>query len=126
MTTQKKTIKDRVSDLIMLSAEPITAPQIVSRLKVDADSVYSSIRRLMSERVLTTHRVDGATTAYTWRGKSDAPRAPGRRVNVMSGDYVPSELKPFDGRPNCNQHEDYPSRMGSLLIYRDKSIQHLS
>lgn len=121
MNPQKKTIKDRVCDLLILSSEPMTVPQIVARLQVEADSVYVAIRKMTASREVSVHQVDGATRAYGWLGKTKPVRTPGRRVDVMSGDYLGLELRPFEGRPGCNQHEQCPSRMGDRLILRSKT-----
>lgn len=37
--------------------------------------------------------------------------------------YDYAELRPFAGRPGCNDHMAYPSRMGNTLFFKDGSVR---
>ena len=45
------------------------------------------------------------------------------RYVPLPGNYQGTELLPFQGRPGANDHERYPSRMGSNLTWRDGRTQ---
>lgn len=44
---------------------------------------------------------------------------PPARLNKMSGSYVPAPWPSDIARPESNNHERYPSRMGDTLHYRN-------
>lgn len=48
------------------------------------------------------------------------------RFNKMAGTYVPSRDNPIEPRrPRSDQHEQYGSRIGNVLYFRDKTIAYL-
>lgn len=108
--------------MLKLNPSGLTVPQLVERTGADIGAVRSVIGRLRDKLLIRATKPGNSNTAYHW-AKDMEPPAPPNQINRMQGQYVPDQLKPFEGRPEANQHMQYGSRVGSKIFYRDGRVE---
>ncbi len=103
-------------------AQPITKKRMAEYFGVGPEVIGLAIDRLMELGKVVSTIPNSPKTAYILTSNfvnfaSKSGKTPANTVNKMAGVYDGKELRPFDGRPNCNQHMHHPSLMGSRRVY---------
>ncbi len=121
-TAQTSRFRLELAEWLSKQTQPITKKRMAEHFGVGPEVVRLAVQRLMELGEIVSTIPNSPKTAYVissnftgFASKSD--KTPANTVNKMGGVYDGKELRPFDGRPNCNQHMHHPSLMGSRRVY---------
>ncbi len=106
-----------IEALLPLYPSGITTTFVTDHLGARRKSVQGVLNRLVTHGLVISTAPGRPNTKYIWKTEMTVI-APPNCVNKMSGTYDGKELKPFDGRPNCNQHLQHPSVIGGKRVYK--------
>lgn len=126
MQDLRSDLRKEIEHLLQRHPSGLTAVQLADRTQAELPLVRSVIGRLRDKLKVKPAKPGNSNTPYKWMTDSAAPSiAKPDRINKMQGTYTCPELKPFTGRPGCNQHEQFGSRIGDVVYHRDNTIEKL-
>lgn len=113
-------LRKEIEDLIKRHPGGLTHAQLMERTGANSHQVHSVVGRLRDKLFIRAVRPGRPHTPYVWAesNMNDVP-TPSNAINKMEGQYTCPELKPFTGRPNCNDHMKWPSLQGKTRVWPD-------
>jgi hypothetical protein len=110
--------------LALAGAKGRRREQITRMTGLDDDTVQTVLCHMVSAQkadsvLVTNHRhwrLLSAVAKEQAEQQRDQPRTPPVRNSTTTGNYVPLELRAFDGRPGAMDAFALPSRMGNELV----------
>lgn len=125
MQDLKTDLRKEIEALLQRHPGGLTAAQLAERTQADIGIVRSIVGRLRDKLLIHATRPGNSQTAYRWQTEPPMTTPP-NRINKMDGRYIEArDNPPAPRRPGSDQHEQYGSRMGNVITYRDKTISHV-
>ncbi len=115
--TLRSSLRNSIEAMLPLYPNGSMAAFIAAHLEAERKLVQNVLNRLVTNGLAISTTPGRPNTKYIWKTKLTMI-TPANTVNKMSGTYDGKELKPFDGRPNCNQHLQHPSVIGGKRVYK--------
>lgn len=124
MQDLKTDLRKEIEALLQQHPQGLSAMVLAQRTGAELDLVRSIIGRLRDKLKLRPEKRGKNQTQYIWMNQN-VSAAKSNGINKMEGRYLCPELRPFTGRPGCNQHEQFGSRIGNTIFHRDGTIEKL-
>lgn len=112
-------LRKEVEELLKRNPAGLTHAQLLERTESNTQQIHSIVGRLREKLLVRALNPGKPHTPYVWVDDTAAIPAPSNAINKMTGTYTCPELRPFDGRPNCNDHMKWPSLQGKTRVWPD-------
>jgi hypothetical protein len=120
---QKTDLREEIERLLQAHSSGLTSAQLAERTGGDPELIKSILGRLKRSHAAKAVKPGSPNTKYIAITVDYSTSNP-NRINVMSGHYIPERDNPsMPSRPGSDQHEQYGSRIGNQIFYRDGTVK---